>query len=59
VYEYVALWLVQYERPRTQSELESSFTFKMFFFQCINFYSSLVYIAFFKVGGVTFSKFFI
>jgi hypothetical protein len=49
VYEYVALWLVQYERPRTQSELESSFTFKMFFFQCINFYSSLVYIAFFKV----------
>jgi len=66
VYEYVALWLVTFERPRTQSEYEQSFTFKMFFFQCINFYSSLIYIAFFKgkffqhpgelVGQINFTK---
>ena len=49
LYEYIAVWLVNYEQPRTQSEYEESYTFKMFFFQCINFYSSLIYIAFFKV----------
>lgn len=35
--------------PRTQTEYEDSFTLKMFLFQFINFYSSLIYIAFFKV----------
>ncbi|KAH9380584.1 hypothetical protein HPB48_020364 [Haemaphysalis longicornis] len=36
------------ERPRTQSEYEDSFTFKMFLFTFLNTYSSLIYIAFFK-----------
>ena len=49
VYEYVAIWLVNWEQPRTQSDFEHSFTFKMFFFQFINFYSPLVYIASIKV----------
>ena len=50
VYEYVAIWLVNWEQPRTQSDFEQSFTFKMFFFQFINFYSPLVYIASIKVS---------
>lgn len=50
IYEYIAIWLVNWERPRTQSDYEHSFTFKMFAFQFINFYSSLIYIAFFKVA---------
>ena len=36
------------EFPRTQSEFEKSYTFKMFLFQFINNYSSLIYTAFFK-----------
>ncbi|XP_076035437.1 anoctamin-5-like [Oratosquilla oratoria] len=47
-YEKVVLWLTNLEVPRTESEYEASFTLKMFFFQFINFYSSLIYIAFFK-----------
>ena len=41
------------EHPRTDSEFNDSFTFKMFFFQFINFYSSIFYIAFFKGRSVT------
>ncbi|CAG9794484.1 unnamed protein product [Diatraea saccharalis] len=33
---------------RTQTEYEDSYTFKIFFFEFMNFYSSLIYIAFFK-----------
>ena len=47
--EYVAIWLVNWEQPRTQSDFEHSFTFKMFFFQFINYYSPLIYIASIKV----------
>ena len=49
LYEYVALWLVNWEQPRTQTEFEHSYTFKMFLFQFINFYLPLIYIALFKV----------
>ena len=45
----MAIWLTNLENPRTQTEYEDSFTFKMFSFQFVNYYSSLVYIAFFKV----------
>ncbi|XP_040579928.1 anoctamin-5 isoform X2 [Lepeophtheirus salmonis] len=48
IYEFVALWLTNVEQPRTYTDFEHSYTFKLFMFQCINFYSSLVYIAFFK-----------
>ena len=37
VYEYVAIWLVNLEQPRTQSDFEKSVTFKMFFFQFVSF----------------------
>ena len=36
------------EMPRTQTEMEDIFSFKMYLFQFVNFYSSLFYIAFFK-----------
>lgn len=49
VYFKVAIWLTNSEYPRTQTEYEDSFTFKMFLFQFINYYSYLIYIAFFKV----------
>lgn len=33
---------------RTQSDFDDNLTFKVFIFQFINFYSSIIYIAFFK-----------
>ena len=36
------------EIPRTRVDFEDSFTMKIFFFQFVNFYSYLFYIAFFK-----------
>lgn len=36
------------ENPRTHTEYEDSYTFKIFFFEFMNYYSSLIYIAFFK-----------
>ncbi|XP_059479818.1 anoctamin-4-like [Neocloeon triangulifer] len=47
-YHRLALWLTNLENPRTQTEYEDSFTFKIFVFEFMNFYSSLIYIAFFK-----------
>ncbi|CAK1593025.1 unnamed protein product [Parnassius mnemosyne] len=48
VYAKVAVYLTNMENPRTQTEYEDSYTFKIFFFEFMNFYSSLIYIAFFK-----------
>ncbi|PAV82808.1 hypothetical protein WR25_21980 [Diploscapter pachys] len=48
VYYKLAMWLTRWECPRTQSEFDNSFTFKVFFFQFVNYYASFFYIAFFK-----------
>merc|ERR1719228_1391371 len=48
VYEKLALRLTTWEMHRTQSEFDDNLTFKVFLFQFINFYSSIIYIAFFK-----------
>ncbi|XP_063372345.1 anoctamin-4 [Cydia amplana] len=48
IYAKVAVLLTNMENPRTQTEYEVSYTFKIFFFEFMNFYSSLIYIAFFK-----------
>ncbi|KAJ8374030.1 hypothetical protein SKAU_G00046100 [Synaphobranchus kaupii] len=48
VYERVAIWITDFELPRTKTEYENSLTLKMFFFQFVNYYSSCFYIAFFK-----------
>ncbi|KAK8378725.1 hypothetical protein O3P69_009442 [Scylla paramamosain] len=47
-YEKIVVWLTNLEVPRTETEYEDSFTLKMFLFQFVNYYSSLIYIAFFK-----------
>ncbi|KAL3080570.1 hypothetical protein niasHS_013764 [Heterodera schachtii] len=47
-YSKLALKLTEWECPRTQSEFDNSYTFKVFLFQFVNFYSSLFYIAFIK-----------
>ena len=43
---FVSFWPP--ELHRTQTEVEDSFTFKMYLFQFINYYASLFYIAFFQ-----------
>lgn len=48
VYEKLALKLTQWEMHRTQSEFEDQLIFKVFIFQFVNFYSSIIYIGFFK-----------
>ena len=49
VYRKLALIMTEWENPRTRSSYEKSFTLKMFWFQFCNMYSSVFYVAFFKV----------
>uniref|UniRef100_A0A672ZYG7 Anoctamin n=1 Tax=Sphaeramia orbicularis TaxID=375764 RepID=A0A672ZYG7_9TELE len=51
VYIMLAHILTRWEMHRTQSKYEDMFILKVFVFQIINFYSSPVYIAFFKGCG--------
>ncbi|XP_068601416.1 anoctamin-7 [Brachionichthys hirsutus] len=48
VYTSLAETLTRWEMHRTQSKYEDMFILKVFIFQFINFYSSPIYIAFFK-----------
>ena len=48
IYQRIAYYLTELEMPRTQTEFDNSLTLKMFVLQFINYYSSLLYIAFFK-----------
>ncbi|XP_052821331.1 anoctamin-7-like isoform X2 [Mya arenaria] len=48
IYEKLALKMTQWEMHKTQTEFEDQLTFKVFIFQFVNFYSSIIYIAFFK-----------
>ncbi|XP_036393347.1 anoctamin-7 [Megalops cyprinoides] len=48
VYTYLAQVLTRWEMHRTQTKYEDAFILKVFIFQFVNFYSSPVYIAFFK-----------
>lgn len=49
VYRKLALIMTEWENPRTRSSYEKSFTLKMFWFQFCNMFSSVFYVAFFKV----------
>jgi anoctamin-4 len=49
IFQIIARTITNWEHPRTQADYENSYTFKMFLFQFINYYSSLIYTAFFKV----------
>uniref|UniRef100_A0A8D2L385 Anoctamin n=1 Tax=Varanus komodoensis TaxID=61221 RepID=A0A8D2L385_VARKO len=48
IYIALAQFLTKWEMHRTQTMYEDAFTFKVFVFQFVNFYSSPIYIAFFK-----------
>ncbi|XP_078185117.1 anoctamin-7 isoform X3 [Callithrix jacchus] len=48
IYVTLAHVLTRWEMHRTQTKFEDSFTLKVFIFQFVNFYSSPIYIAFFK-----------
>uniref|UniRef100_A0A8C2BRC8 Anoctamin n=1 Tax=Cyprinus carpio TaxID=7962 RepID=A0A8C2BRC8_CYPCA len=48
LYTYLAQILTRWEMHRTQTKYENAFILKVFIFQFVNFYSSPVYIAFFK-----------
>ncbi|XP_031438334.1 anoctamin-6-like [Clupea harengus] len=48
LYEKVAIWITDFELPRTRTDYENSLTLKMFLFQFVNYYSSCFYVAFFK-----------
>ncbi|KAK7571958.1 hypothetical protein V9T40_014430 [Parthenolecanium corni] len=48
VYNKVANYLTTLELPRTQTEFDKSMTIKMYIFQFVNYYASIMYIAFFK-----------
>uniref|UniRef100_A0A8D0BA80 Anoctamin n=1 Tax=Salvator merianae TaxID=96440 RepID=A0A8D0BA80_SALMN len=48
IYIALAHFLTKWEMHRTQTKFEDAFTFKVFVFEFINFYSSPIYIAFFK-----------
>ncbi|KAJ1089456.1 hypothetical protein NDU88_002607 [Pleurodeles waltl] len=48
IYIFLAHFLTQWEMHRTQTAYEDAFTFKVFLFQFVNFYSSPIYVAFFK-----------
>ncbi|KAJ8410646.1 hypothetical protein AAFF_G00186030, partial [Aldrovandia affinis] len=48
VYKYLAKLLTRWEMHRTQTKYEDAFVLKVFVFQFVNFYSSPIYIAFFK-----------
>ncbi|CAN9508460.1 unnamed protein product [Ophioblennius macclurei] len=52
LYERVAIWITDFELPRTKTDYENSLTLKMFLFQFVNYYSSCFYIAFFKGKAV-------
>uniref|UniRef100_A0A8B9P8S5 Anoctamin n=1 Tax=Apteryx owenii TaxID=8824 RepID=A0A8B9P8S5_APTOW len=48
IYISLAHFLTKWEMHRTQTKYEDAFIFKVFVFQFVNFYSSPIYIAFFK-----------
>ncbi|XP_035537219.1 anoctamin-6 [Morone saxatilis] len=52
LYERVAIWITDFELPRTKTDYENSLTLKMFLFQFVNYYSSCFYIAFVKGKAV-------
>ena len=49
VYEKIAYMLTNWENHRTQTVYDDSLIIKLFAFQFVNNYASLLYIAFFKV----------
>ncbi|XP_025200148.1 anoctamin-1 isoform X2 [Melanaphis sacchari] len=52
VYDKVAIYLTEMELLRTQTEFDESLTIKIYLFQFVNYYTSIIYIAFLKGKNV-------
>jgi len=48
IYEFVAVWLTEKELHRSQTSFDDALTLKIYLFQFVNYYASIIYIAFFK-----------
>ena len=48
IYESIAVWLTEKELHRTQTDFDDALTLKIYLFQFVNYYASIIYIAFFK-----------
>ena len=48
IFERIAIWITEFEIPKTQEDYDNSYSLKLFSFKCINYYFSLIIIAFFK-----------
>uniref|UniRef100_A0A1B6JA02 Anoctamin n=2 Tax=Homalodisca liturata TaxID=320908 RepID=A0A1B6JA02_9HEMI len=48
IYDMLAVYLTEMELLRTQSEFDDSLTVKIYMFQFVNYYTSIMYIAFLK-----------
>ena len=48
IYESIAMWLTEKELHRTQTGFDDALTLKIYLFQFVNYYASIIYIAFFK-----------
>ena len=48
LYGYLAQWLTELELNRTQSEYDDSLSLKIYVLQFVNYYASIIYVAFFK-----------
>jgi len=48
----VAIYLTEMELLRTQTEFDESLTIKIYLFQFVNYYTSIIYIAFLKGKNV-------
>lgn len=48
VYDIIAVYLTELEMHRTQTEFDESLTIKIYLFQFVNYYTSIMYIAFLK-----------
>ena len=47
IYEAMAVWLTEKELHRTQTDFDNALTVKIYLFQFVNYYASIIYIAFF------------
>lgn len=56
IYSWLAKYLTELELHRTQTEFDDSLTLKMYLFQFVNYYASIIYIAFFKGKFVGYPK---
>ena len=55
-YDWLAVYLTEFEMLRTQAEFDDSLTLKIYLFQFVNYYASIFYVAFLKGKFVGYPK---